>query len=83
MDVRVAARNMLTLLDKSEEWRGTDSKREEHGMGIPHALFLLNCVAEGVTTGEKAHRWLAWAQCILVYEKVADLSACKYGNLFS
>jgi hypothetical protein len=85
--IEVAAQNTLLLLEKNahdtEKPPRLVPKRAEDGRGIPHAVWLLREVAERRITGEKAHRWLAWAQCVLTYEGIIDLHGCKYANLFS
>jgi hypothetical protein len=84
MNVIRAAQNMIVMLEKSDHEDALESpERRPDGKGVRHAKFLLEHITEELVTGEKAHRWLAWAQCILTYEGVTDLEACKYANLFS
>lgn len=56
------------------------SRRHSDGWGVEHAKFLLNTVAKRKVTGTKAHRWLAYAQAILVGEEIFKLIDAKRTN---
>lgn len=56
------------------------SRRHSDGWHIEHAKFLLNTVAKRKISGTKAHRWLAYAQAILVGEELFKLKDAKFVN---
>lgn len=64
---------------------GIDPARLPNGMGLAHALYMLDCVAQASVDdkpmGEgKAMRWLGYAQAMLVYEGCDALDAMKETN---
>lgn len=85
MDVVRAAENMLTVMRKCERTKDIDetAQRDELGLTLEHCGWMLNEIVVGNVTGEKAHRWLGYAQGVLCANGVADLDSCKYANLFS
>ncbi len=56
------------------------AKRDVDGVTIEHALWMLGGIAEGYVRGEKAHRWLGYAQALLVILDVTTLEIMKQRN---
>lgn len=86
MDVRIAAQNTLTVLSKSDKLEsGTLPMpvRTDDGIELCHQIWLLDQVKTGKVTGEKAHRWLSWAQGVLAACGLITLTDAKYCNLLS
>jgi len=54
--------------------------RDPDGLTENHAIWLLVEVANNHVSGAKAHRWLAWAQCILTKADRLTLEMCKSIN---
>lgn len=82
MDVKKAASNTLLLVHKHCNYEPI-GVRADNGKSFSHAIWLLKQVEEGQVEGEKAHRWLGWAQCSLAYEGVVSLEASKCCNVFA
>ena len=83
MDVRVAARKTLELVDLHYKLRGDErppSERQTEGNTIPHAEWIVEQVAKGNVCGDKAHRWLGYGQGVLVVLGVMTLSQAKLIN---
>lgn len=84
MDVQLAAADTRRLLHA--KLRGTtitlheNPARAEDGLGLGHYAWLLDQVARAEVTGDKAHRWLGWAQCGLAVEKLVTLTELKTVN---
>lgn len=75
MDTQKAAE--LSLKRCSME-RG--SERDIHGKSVEHAIWMLTGIVEGYIQHEKAHRWLGYAQAVLVQHDVISLEQCKEIN---
>lgn len=60
-----------------------DPERSEDGRGFHHAIWLLKEIALERVIGEKAHRWLAYAQGLLVAQAVLTLNQCRIANLLA
>lgn len=73
MNVQAAAVSTLEFV-KVEPIQNTT------GTGPQHAAWMLRGIAEGYIQYEKAHRWLGYAQSILVVEKFASLGDMKKVN---
>lgn len=82
MDIKKAAKNTLYIWSKNNP-KLPDPIREQTGKSLGHQRFILNCVASGEITGEKAHRWLGWAQGYLASQGELSLADCKYSNVFA
>lgn len=82
MDVKQAAINTLKIWSKNFELPDK-AIRNLTGDTLGHQRWLLEAVRDGVVDGDKAHRWLAFAQGYLVAEEVVSLNDCKYANVFS
>ncbi|MEE9395289.1 MAG: hypothetical protein V3W41_22585 [Planctomycetota bacterium] len=78
MNTAEAARQTLT---KSNIRNGGGPFDRCHtGMGIEHAGWMLTEIGLGNITGEKAHRWLGYAQAIVVNFGYLSLYDCKNIN---
>jgi hypothetical protein len=93
MDVKKAAENTLIIWHKKASIPIQDApsplifdgeaKQSEHGVGLMHQRWLLEQVSEGIITGDKAHRWLGYAQGFLVRDGVLTMAECRFANLLS
>lgn len=90
MDLIKAALNTQTLVIKHYEGTAVrihqvieNPERSEDGNGLHHAIWMLNEIISSKLTGEKAHRWLGYAQGLLVEQKVLTLQDCKYANVLA
>lgn len=59
---------------------GHHTKRSKDGRGIAHARWMLGEIETGDVEGEKAHRWLGYAQAIIVQHYEATLEDVKRIN---
>lgn len=62
LNLRKAAQGTLALLFEHTEgaWPA------EGPCGKAHVTDMLHSIEDGTIAGEKAHRWLGWAQCAIV-----------------
>lgn len=70
----------IAIKDDDEACRSPDFK------GVPHARYLLNCLIAGdyAFDTQKAHRHLAHAFCILIYEgRISSAVACNVNRIAS
>lgn len=56
-------------------------RRDEQGQSLEHAVWMLLEIYWKKIDGNKAHRWLGWAQCLLVVHGRATLEQMKQANL--
>ena len=56
------------------------SKRDPEGKGVEHAIWMLVGIKLGYIQHEKSHRWLGYAQGLLVGENVISLEVAKTAN---
>lgn len=75
MNTVIAAENALTFIAQD-----VIACRDEDGRTLSHAKWMLEGITSGYIQYEKAHRWLGYAQAILVGRKVASLSDMKRAN---
>ena len=54
--------------------------RDPNGVTIEHAYWILKGITLGYIQHEKAHRWLGYAQAILVLTGTATLDEMKLVN---
>ena len=73
MNTQKVATNIL-------EGIGGKAKRDDHGQSTDHARWMLKGIADGYIQHEKAHRWLGYAQGILVASDLVQLSDMKAAN---
>lgn len=78
MNVQNAARMTMTRFKFPVEAR---AERSETGEGMNHCLYMLQQIRLGFVSGEKAHRWLGWAQCMIVHAGMGSLRMMKEINL--
>lgn len=72
----LAAQSMLKLFALPDAFQ-----KDPEGKSLDHILFMLYEIATEEVQHEKAHRWLGYAQGLLVcYEKLT-LEQCKQINL--
>jgi len=74
--------NISTALKKVVT--GTEGKWSTAGNGMlgrEHILDMLEQMESGKVFGEKAHRWLGWAQAAIVGAGIGDLDLMKKINL--
>lgn len=77
MNPHIAARRTMVNFKFPE---GCLPKQSQQGEGLDHCLFMLREVAERRVIGEKAHRWLGYAQAMLILAGRASLRAMKELN---
>jgi len=56
------------------------AERRPSGKGVEHARWMLNGILSGYVEQEKAHRWLGYAQGIIVGSNAATLDEMKAAN---
>lgn len=76
MNVQKAAINTL-------EFVKVEPIRQASGTGPQHASWMLHGIAMDYIQNEKAHRWLGYAQAILVVERFASVGDMKKANVAS
>jgi len=76
MNTQRAAERTIEKIDISEYW----TSRAADGKTIGHALWMLEGIVQGYIQHEKAHRWLGYAQGILVSNGATNLEAMKLAN---
>lgn len=75
VDIKVAAQETIKKLDNC------NSLPKDHPYyGTVHTRHMLDQIISGVVTGEKAHRWLGWAQCAICIGGGATLPELKVIN---
>lgn len=60
--------------------RSYSPKQSEYGRGLKHALWMLSQVVSGKAVGKKGHRWLGYAQALLVQDGQLTLDGVKKIN---
>ncbi len=73
MNVQEAAELTLAKVKGSME-------RDPEGKTLAHARWMLGGIIAGYIQHEKAHRWLAYAQAIIVLNGDATLNEIKAAN---
>lgn len=81
INVLTAAQSTRTLLKEREA--AASASRDSEGQGIEHALWMLVGITLGYIQDEKAHRWLGYAQSILVESGRMSLEELKNINRLS
>lgn len=77
MNTQTAA---VRLLEKLSVPATRQSCRSTSAIGVPHAIWMLEGIADGYVQHEKAHRWLGYAQALLVSDDVITLDQAKEIN---
>ena len=75
MDIRIAARETLKLVHKAKK---LPSEHTQYGRD--HIKNMLERIYFVEIEGEKAHRWLGWAQCAICLGEGATLNELKEIN---
>ncbi len=55
-------------------------EKDNSGKTVGHALWMLDGIISGYAQKEKAHRWLGYAQALLVCHDAVSLDECKIAN---
>ena len=74
MNIQKAALNVLRGLGDYTD------KRDPEGKTVAHAYWMLQGIAQGYIQHEKAHRWLGYAQGIIVAWNEGTLDEMKLAN---
>ncbi len=76
MNIKKAAKDTLTLIinDNDATWSNIPS------LSKPHVKRLCLAIIDGEVEGDKAHRWLGWAQCAVVGAGICSLDHMKEIN---
>jgi len=77
MDIKEAARQTKTTM--IEPMREYNSMCKE-GLSKAHIIWLLDGIICGYITGNKAQRWLGWAQCAVCVFDDTTLAELKEIN---
>lgn len=56
-------------------------EQDPEGKSIAHAVYMLLQIYWKKIDGNKAHRWLGWAQCLLVMHGLTTLEQMKQANM--
>lgn len=83
MNLRIAAKHNLQLIEKNGLGQIVAADQADDGKGAGHALWMLNKIVDGQIDGEKGHRWLGYAQGVLVSEGFLSLEQAKIANVLS
>jgi hypothetical protein len=84
MNIKQAAQNTLIIWAKNlSDVPLPEPERDPNGRGRAHQVWLLHSIIAGQVEGEKAHRWLSYAQGYLVCLEDLKLDDCKYANVFA
>lgn len=77
MDVKQASKSMRPYLVKCKNtpMEGGDAT------SVEHLAAMLTSIETGSVSGEKAHRWLGWAQGVICCRGGATLEELKNSNL--
>lgn len=79
IDVRQAAQNTLDLTRKLMS--PPVAMRDEDARSTGHAIWILEEIIDGMVVRDKAHRWLGYAQALLVVYDLCTLEDMKQANL--
>jgi len=73
MDIKMVAEKTLRRLSFMPE-------SGDPACGRKHIRYMLTLIIEGHITGEKAHRWLGWAQACICMQSNVSLQELKEIN---
>ncbi len=76
MDIKTAAIETLNHLEDNNN----NLPINHPWFGREHVLFMLDQIFIGDVKGEKAHRWLGWAQCAICFADGATLEELEAIN---
>ena len=74
MSIKQTADNMLGYITN------IPTQKTTKGLTLAHAKWMLEGISREYVKGDKAHRWLGWAQAILCQYSVVDLDTLKTMN---
>lgn len=77
MNTQTAA---VRLLEKLAVPALNIARRNPEAKGVPHAVWMLEGIADGYVQYEKAHRWLGYAQALLVCDGILTVYQAKEIN---
>lgn len=82
MDVQVAAEKTIDAVDQSYGDKPCPLVASRHpgGMGANHAMWMLEGIRLGYVQYEQAHRWLGYAQAVLLHSDHLGLDIIKQIN---
>lgn len=78
MNIKIAAVNTLEILNNVHHVLADE--RSVYGNTAEHAKWMLCGIVQDYITGEKAHRWLGYAQGLLVAQGLLTLGQAKECN---
>lgn len=76
MDLRAAAQDTRKFLTRCK----TVNALGGEATSIEHVAGMLTSIETGAVSGEKAHRWLGWAQAVICMRGGAALDELKSIN---
>lgn len=81
MNTQTAATSLLELLKVPAlsflPPSPSHSQRNPEAKGVPHAIWMLEGIADGYVQYDKAHRWLGYAQALLVCDGILTVDQAK------
>ncbi len=77
MNTQTAA---VHLLEKLSVPALTQGRRNPEATGVAHAIWMLEGIADGYIQHDKAHRWLGYAQALVICDKLLSLEEMKEIN---
>lgn len=80
MITQKAAERILKLFEGSVTLDQNAPKQDTRGKTLAHAFWMLEGIASGYISGRKSHRWLGYAQALLVTHDAQALHQCKAIN---
>lgn len=80
MNIVAASKVTLKYAENEIEEGYNDSEFKSSALQVPHQIKLLNRIIDREVEGEKAHRWLGWAQCALAANEIGDLNVFRAIN---
>jgi hypothetical protein len=80
MDIVAAASVTLKYVNNVLEGPVPDLDIKDPTLQVPHQIEVLEKIINGEVTGEKAHRWIGWAQCALTINGIGDMNVYRAIN---
>lgn len=80
MITQKAAQRILELFENSATLQDNPPVKDTTGRTLSHAFWMLKGIASGYISGRKSHRWLGYAQALLVTHNAMQLHQCKTFN---
>lgn len=79
VNLKVAAAKTRDLLKQAQYQLGPIYSGDP-SLSLEHLIEMLDKLESGEIDGEKGHRWLGWAQCLMCARDVASLEDLKIIN---